>query len=325
MWPTLGAMTTTDAEPQVAGTDIAELRRFNRAWTVLSGLLEAGMHETPYTLTEARVLYEVAQADELDVADLRRTLQLDAGYLSRILQRFRSDGLVVTGTAAHDARRQTVRVGERGRAVFADLERRSDQQAARVLGPLVPADRQPLVQALVTVRGLVDPRLLDRSRPGRVALRAPRAGDLGWVVERHGVIYEHEYGWGLGFEALTAEIVAGCLGRTDPDRERGWIAELDGRRVGCVFCVQTSPEVAKLRLLLDEPNARGHGIGAQLVAACVDFARQAGYRELVLWTVDQLHAARRLYQAAGFELVRSEPYDGWGHPVTTQTWSLALT
>jgi DNA-binding MarR family transcriptional regulator/predicted N-acetyltransferase YhbS len=317
-------MTAVDAVPQVAGPDIAELRRFNRAWTVLSGLLEAGMHETPYTLTEARVLYEVARAGELDVADLRRSLQLDAGYLSRILQRFRSDGLVLTGTAAHDARRQTVRAGERGLAVFAELEQRSDARAAQVLGPLAPADREHLVTALVTVRGLVDPALGDRSGPGEVTLRAPRPGDLGWVVERHGAIYEHEYGWGLGFEALTAGIVAGCLGRTDPDRERGWIAELDGRRVGCVFCVQASPEVAKLRLLLVEPSARGHGIGGALVGACVDFARQAGYGELVLWTVDQLHAARRLYQAAGFRLVSTEPHDGWGVPVTTQTWSLEL-
>jgi DNA-binding MarR family transcriptional regulator/GNAT superfamily N-acetyltransferase len=306
-----------------AGTDsaeVAELRRFNRVWTVLSGLLEAGMHETPYTLTEARTLYEVAKAGELDVADLRRTLRLDPGYCSRILQRLRADGLVETGTAPHDARRQTARAAERGRTVFADLERRSDEQAARVLDPLAPSDREHLVEALVTVRGLVDPA----PGPGEVTLRAPRPGDLGWVVERHGVIYEHEYGWGLGFEALTAEIVSGCLGRTDPAREHGWIAELDGRRVGCVFLQQQAPDVAKLRLLLVEPNARGHGIGSRLVAACVDFAREAGYRELLLWTVDQLHAARRLYQAAGFRLVESEAYDGWGVPVTAQTWSLDL-
>lgn len=303
-----------------AGADVAELRRFNRVWTVLSGLLEAGMHETPYTLTEARTLYEVAKAGELDVADLRRTLRLDPGYCSRILQRLRADGLVTTGTAAHDARRQTVRAAGRGLAVFADLERRSDEQAGHVLDPLAPADREHLVDALVTVRGLVDPE----PGPGQVTLRSPRPGDFGWVVERHGVIYEHEYGWGLGFEALTAEIVAGCLGRTDPERERGWIAELDGRRVGCVFLQQQAPDVAKLRLLLVEPNARGHGIGGRLVGACVDFARETGYRELVLWTVDQLHAARRLYQAAGFHLVDSEPHDGWGIPVTTQTWALDL-
>jgi DNA-binding MarR family transcriptional regulator/GNAT superfamily N-acetyltransferase len=303
----------------VAGPDIAELRRFNRVWTVLSGLLEAGMHETPYTLTEARVLYEVAKAGELDVADLRRTLGLDAGYLSRILARFRSDGLVVTGTAAHDARRQTVRPGERGRAVFAELERRSDSRAADVLGALAPADREHLVQSLVAVRGLVDPT----PAPGEVTLRAPRPGDLGWVVERHGVIYQHEYGFGLRFEALTAEILGGWSG-TDPQHERGWIAELDGRRVGSVFCVRQSPDVAKLRLLLVEPNARGHGIGGRLVGACVEVARGAGYRELVLWTVDGLHAARRLYEAAGFRLVHAEPHDGWGVPVTSQTWSLDL-
>jgi len=299
---------------------VAEVRSFNRFYTRVIGVLADGLLRTPYSLTEARVIFELAQRDEAEVAVLRRDLGLDAGYLSRMLGRFESDGLVARATAAHDGRRQVVRLTAAGRAVFDTLDARSAADVAALLAPIDAAGQRRLVDAMAGIT-----RVLGPARTPGLRLREPGAGDLGWVVARHGARYAEEYGWDATFEALVARVVADFAEHRDPARERGWIADLDGDPVGCVFCVRgEEPGTAKLRLLLVEPAARGHGVGTTLVDSCVAFARQAGYRRLTLWTNDVLVAARPLYQRAGFTLDRSEPYHGFGHDLVGEYWSLDL-
>ncbi|QIP86416.1 MarR family transcriptional regulator [Streptomyces sp. Tu 2975] len=303
---------------------IQEIRAFNRFYTNLIGALDYGKHlYTPYTLTESRVLYELAHSPRTDAADLRGELSIDAGYLSRLLAKFERDGLVARAPSERDPRRQRITLTDRGRKAAALLDERSRQAVGTLVADVPERDRDRLADALGTVR-----ELLSQARPGSAAepvLRDPGPGDLGWIVQRHGALYAAEYGWDAGFEGLVARIVADFAQEHDPRLERVWIAETDGRPVGSVMCVRDdAPDTARLRLLLVEPEARGHGLGDRLVGSAVDFARDAGYRDMVLWTNDVLTAARRIYQRAGFTLVAEKPHRSYGADLVGQDWRLSL-
>lgn len=336
--------TPTDTPPDAscgarpdATADVRELRRFNRFYTNLIGALDYGRHlYTPFTLTEARVLYEVANHPRVDAADLRASLSLDAGYLSRLLGKFEDRELITRGRSEQDSRRQRITLTEDGREAAGLLEERSQDAAGTLLRRLPAADRARLVEAMHTVRALLDegadqpgerdrqPRG-DRDRTPGVTLRTSRPGDLGWMVERNAALYSAEYGFDLSYEALVARIIAEYAEDFDPRWDRTWIAELGGERVGAVMCVRDGrPGVARLRLLLVEPTARGHGAGRQLVHSCIEFAREAGYGEMVLWTNSVLGAARTLYQRAGFELVTESPHHSFGQDLVGQDWRLTL-
>lgn len=296
------------------------VRAFNRFYTRVLGLLDEGLAHTSYSLTEARVLFEVAQRDEIGVAELRNSLGLDAGYLSRILARFESDGLIRRERSTEDGRRQVIHLTSAGRDAFGVLDTRSSDAVQALLDAVAAADQPRLLDSMGTIE-----RLLSRpDRPRALELRPLRAGDLGWVVQRHGELYAAEYGWDETFEALVARIVADYVDAHDPARDNAWIAEAGGERVGTVFCVHKDDRVAQLRLLLVEPSARGTGVGSRLVDACVDFARGAGYREMVLWTNSVLDAARRIYQRCGFELLDEAPNPAFGQQLTSQHWGRAL-
>ncbi len=310
---------------------VQAVRAFNRFYTSVIGVLHEGLLRTPYTLTEARVVFELAQrgpGEHSEVSELRRALDLDAGYLSRLLARFEADGLVARRPAAGDARKQVVRLTDQGRQVFAMLDARSAEEIRALLQDLPDADLARLLAAMATIRELLeDPALpaVASPRPRTVVLRAPEPGEYGWVVARHGALYAAEYGWDATFEALVARIVADHLTGHDPRREAAWIAELDGRPAGCVFCVARDAATAQLRILLVEPGARGLGIGTRLVGECLRFARDAGYERITLWTNDVLTAARRIYEAAGFELVEQEAHHSFGQDLVGQYWSKTLT
>jgi len=298
-------------------------RRFNRFYTRQIGLLRRGAYDSPFSLTEVRVLYELAHREQPTATELGRDLGLDAGYLSRMLRGFEKRALVTRTRSAADGRQSHLSLTALGRKVFAPLEARSHDEVAALLSGLAPAAQARVVGAMQTIEGL-----LSRDRPPPATpylLRSPQPGDLGWVVHRHGAVYAQEYGYDAQFEALVAEIVARFVQRFDPERERCWIAERDGAAVGSVFLVARSGTVAQLRLLLVEPQARGSGLGSRLVDECVRFARQAGYRKLVLWTQSELSAARRLYQAAGFRIVGKERNHSFGKALVSETWALDLT
>jgi DNA-binding MarR family transcriptional regulator/GNAT superfamily N-acetyltransferase len=304
----------------VTDGDVAAVREFNRFYTSVLGLLREGLLDTPYSLTEARIIFELARQDEVEVAAMRRWLDLDAGYLSRILARFEADGLVRKARAAGDARRQVIGLTEAGRAVFGRLDALSSDQIRGLLAPIPAGARSRLTAAMAGISEV----LAARPAAGTVVLRPPAPGDLGWVIQRNGALYAAEYGWDETYEALVARIVADYAARADRTGEAAWIAEAAGERAGCVFCMRKSEQTAQLRLLLVEPSARGLGIGARLVGECLAFARRAGYREIVLWTNDALHAARRIYQRAGFELAGSAPHHSFGHDLVGQDWRLTL-
>lgn len=306
---------------QVSAPHIAAVRAFSRFYTNVIGVLEEGLLDTPYSVTEARILYEIAQREQTEVAALRRELGVDAGYMSRITARFETDGLITRERSSVDARRQSLRLTERGRAVFATLDQRSAGQVAQMLDDVSEDDRQRLVAAMATIHQILG---RDRVGPRMVVLRAPRAGDYGWVISRHGALYASEYGWDETFEALVAEIVAGYLQTHAPGREAAWIAEIDGERVGCVFCVAKDATTAQLRLLLVEPSARGLGVGTRLVDECLRFATHAGYGTLTLWTNDVLTSARRIYETAGFELTEEEAHHSFGQELVGQYWTCTL-
>ncbi len=298
---------------------IDAVRSFNRFYTGLIGVVREGLLDTSYSLTEARVLFELGRRETYDVGGLRTLLDLDAGYLSRILSRFEADGLVVRERDSGDARRQVVGLTEQGREVHRELGARSDRQIGGILEKLPDDDQRRLVGAMETIEGLLG----DGPRAPAYVLRPPVAGDFGWVVQRHGILYAAEYAWDVAFEALVARIVADYVDRRSTG-DAAWIAEVGGEPAGCVFCVRKSDKVAQLRLLLVEPGARGLGIGARLVEECVGFARRAGYAELVLWTNDVLTSARRIYERAGFELVEEAPHHSFGQDLVEQTWHLVL-
>jgi DNA-binding MarR family transcriptional regulator/GNAT superfamily N-acetyltransferase len=301
---------------QPRANQVAAVRAFNRFYTNVLGLLHEGLLCTPYSLTEARVIFELAQRDACELADLRRSLDIDAGYMTRILARFEADGVATRERSSADGRRQVIALSARGREVFEMLDRRSAEEIRTLLSPLSERDQRRLVGAMGAIR-----EALEGSRgPQPHQLRPPGSGDLGWVVQRHGALYAEEYGWDDSFEALVARIVADYIDHRDPRRESAWIAEIDGEPVGCVFCCRREKDVAQLRLLLVEPRARGMGVGTRLVDECVRFARQAGYEHIMLWTNDVLEDARRIYERAGFELTDEEPHRSFGHDLVGQNW-----
>ncbi|HYL54784.1 MAG TPA: helix-turn-helix domain-containing GNAT family N-acetyltransferase [Gemmatimonadales bacterium] len=297
------------------------VRRFNRFYTRKIGVLREGAYRSPYSLAQVRVLYELAHRDRPTATELGRDLSLDAGYLSRILRGFEKRGLVVKTRSASDGRRSHLALTVQGKKAFAPLDARSHDEIAAILARLPGGEQGRVVGAMRTIQQL----LRDRdARPTPYIVRGPQPGDLGWVVHRHGALYAREYGYDEEFEALVAEIVARFVQRHDARRERCWIAERDGDVIGCVFLVKKSRTVAQLRLLLVEPAARGGGLGTRLVDECVRFARQAGYRKLVLWTQSELEAARRLYVAAGFRRTRTERHHSFGKSLVAEIWELVL-
>ncbi|MGW6643844.1 bifunctional helix-turn-helix transcriptional regulator/GNAT family N-acetyltransferase [Streptomyces iakyrus] len=303
---------------------VQDIRSFNRFYTNVIGALDYGRRlYAPYTLTESRVLYELAHAPRTDAADLRAQLHLDAGYLTRILNKFEEDGLVERGPSETDPRRRSVTLTTPGREAAALLDERARQSVGEMLDTVRAEDRPRLAEAMRTVRTILGESRAPR--PEDLVLREPAPGDLGWIVQRNAALYAAEYGWNADYEGLVARIVADYAESHDPRRERTWIAELDGRPVGCVMCVRDdAPGAARLRLLLVEPDARGLGIGDRLVGTLVGFARDAGYREVVLWTNDVLVAARRIYRRHGFVLVAEKPHHSFGQDLTGQDWRLDL-
>jgi DNA-binding MarR family transcriptional regulator/GNAT superfamily N-acetyltransferase len=307
--------------PPVPADRVKAVRSFNRFYTQRIGVL-APYLGSEFSLTEVRVLYELAHRDQPTATELGRELALDAGYLSRILRRFESKGWMERSVSPADARQSLLRLTEAGYHVFAPLQQRSRDEAAALLAPLAAPAQHALTGALATVQRLLDPAA--KRATSSVVLRDPQPGDMGWVVQQHGEIYAREYGWNSAFEALVADIVAGYLRKHQPAWERCWIAELDGQRVGSVFVVRKSPTVAQLRLLILTPQARGQGLGALLTDECIAFARSKGYRKMVLWTNSCLGSARDIYAKRGFRLVKSEPYTGFGQELVGETWELRL-
>lgn len=322
----------------ISGDAVSEMRAFNRFYTNVTGLLRGGHLDSPYSLTEVRVLFELARSGPAEVAALRRTLDIDAGYLSRLLARFDGDGLTVRERSASDGRRQVIRLTETGQAAFAELDARQSEQTAGLLTGLDEADLRRLRAAMQTIRQVLPGAAGGDDRPARARgylLRPPRPGDLGWVVHRHGAVYAAEYDFDETFEHLVARIVADYAENHDPDREAAWIAEVDGQPAGTVLCVRSAgsslpsgsvkdDETAQLRLLLVEPSARGMGIGAKLVDECLRFARRAGYRQIMLWTQDCLIEAGRIYRRAGFQLVQEGKQHSFGQDLVEQIWSRPL-
>jgi DNA-binding MarR family transcriptional regulator/GNAT superfamily N-acetyltransferase len=304
----------------VSAERIAAVRAFNRSYTkFLDALNEHHLH-TPFSLTEARILYELEHQDETEVAALRQATGLDAGYLSRLLSRFEENGLVRRERSNSDARRQVIRLTNKGYDSFRVLDTKTVGHIRALLADLNDDEQTRLIDAMDMIR-----RRIDRptGRPD-VKLRQPAPGDFGWVIERNGALYAAEHGWDSSYEALVAQIVADYLGKHDPELERAWIAELHGERVGAIFCVRADDTTAKLRLLHVEPSARGAGVGTVLVDECVRYARSVGYRAMELWTVSLLTPARRIYQRAGFRLVKEETSQRFGFELTGQTWRLDL-
>ena len=302
---------------------VAAVRGFNRFYTRQIGVLRKTFLDSPYSLAEARVLYEIASGRSVTASEIGRALDLDAGYLSRTLGHFEKRGLIRRKVSARDARQSHLALSSRGRKAFAPLERRSQHDAAAMLGRLANADQAKLIAAMNTIEMLLG----GWAKPPLAAgckLRAPVPGDFGWVVKSHAELYAKEYGWTAPFEGLCAQIVADYANNHDPRRERCWIAEIGGENVGCIFLVKDSAKVARIRLLLVDPKARGLGLGERLVDECIRFARQAGYTKITLWTHKVLAAARHIYEKAGFKLMRTERHSSWGRPVLSEYWDLAL-
>jgi DNA-binding MarR family transcriptional regulator/GNAT superfamily N-acetyltransferase len=312
---------------KAASQRVAAVRRFNRFYTRQIGVLRRNYLDSPYSLGEMRVLYELAQADKLSgtrtASDIGRALDLDAGYLSRVLRNFEKRGLISRKTSEHDARASHLALTARGAKVFAPFEQRSQAQVGGMLGKLSAPEQARLVAAMATIESLLDGGTQPAATPS-TTLRAPRSGDFGWIVTRHAQLYAQEYGWGAPFEGLCAQIVADFDNNFDRKRERCWIAELNGENVGCVMLVKDKPGVARLRLLLVDPKARGLGLGAKLVDECVRFARKAGYKKITLWTHSVLTAARHIYEQAGFKLTGSEKRRSWSKDVVAEYWDLDL-
>ncbi|MGH2405798.1 MAG: bifunctional helix-turn-helix transcriptional regulator/GNAT family N-acetyltransferase [bacterium] len=300
---------------------VAAVRRFNRFYTHQIGVLNEGYLQSAFSVTEVRVLYELAHREKTTASELARELGLDAGYLSRILRRFKKRGLIAKKTSEDDGRQSLLWLTARGQAVVTPLEARSREQIGAMLSGLSAGEQDRLVEAIRAIEGLLGVQ----SEPKvPYVLRPHRSGDMGWIVHRHGVLYAQEYGWDERFEALVATIVAKFIQHFDAKRERCWIAEVDGESVGSVFCVRRSKTAAQLRLLLVDPKARGLGIGTRLVDECVRFARSVGYRKMLLWTNSNLDAARRIYERAGFRLAHKAPHHSFGHALVGQTWELTL-
>jgi len=300
---------------------IAAVRAFNRFYTRKLGVLDQQLLKSPFSLSEARVLYELAHREELAAKEIGIELGLDPGYLSRIVQKFDEDGLITRKPLASDRRQYRLGLTARGRQAFAKLERITKDDVGAMLAALPAGDSQRLVGAMATIERLLG----EGSVPPRPAiLRDPRPGDMGWVVQSHGALYARDYGFDSSFEGLVAEIAGKFLTSFDASRERCWIAELDGAQVGSVFLVRQSDDIAKLRLLLVDPAGRGQGLGQRLVGECVAFARACGYRKITLWTQSILFAARKIYQDSGFVLVATEPHRSFGQDLIGETWEREL-
>lgn len=324
----------------IPAEQIARVRAFNRDYTRRIGVLAEGLLDSPYSLTEVRVMYEIAHRGGITAGELADDLDLDRGYLSRLLKGFEAKKLLAKAASPEDGRRQHLRLTPAGLRVFEPLDRRSQEQVKGMLAALDEERRGAVLKAMDVIRGALGNAVGERgvnalespSRVGaKVALRPHRVGDMGWVIQRHGELYYNEYGWNEEFEALVAEITiefmrkpGGLEGQQRPTRERCWIAERDGQRLGCIFLVAKDATTAKLRLLLVEPDARGLGLGRALVRECVSFAREAGYQKIVLWTQENLTVARHLYEEAGFQRTAREPHHSFGHDLVGETWELEL-
>jgi DNA-binding MarR family transcriptional regulator/GNAT superfamily N-acetyltransferase len=304
--------------PQLAD-DIAAIRQFNRAYTRRIGLLNRGLLNSEFNLVEARILYELAHRERPTAAELATFLSLDPGYLSRLLANLTKRGLLSREPSKEDGRAIALGLTAAGRAAFAELDRRSKREVTDMLEGFSSGRRRKLVAAMTTVETLLDNDVTPRPR-----IRTHEPGDLGWIVERHGAVYARDYGFDASFEALVAEIAAKFLKEYDPARERCWIAELDGQRVGSVMLVKYTNDIAKLRLLLVEAEARGMRLGRQLVETCIAFAKAVGYREITLWTNSILDEARGLYESLGFVLVKEAPHHSFGRNLVGQDWTLRL-
>ncbi|WP_373038238.1 GNAT family N-acetyltransferase [Variovorax sp. KK3] len=302
---------------------VKAVRRFNRFYTRHIGALDPYLG-SEMSLTEVRVLYELAHREQAVASEIGKDLGLDGGYLSRILRRFEAKAWLAREPHPRDARQSLLRLTEAGHAAFAPLQQKSRDEARALLAPLSAPRRRQLVEAMQQLETLIEPEPGAQSRPPTAVLRDPRPGDIGWVVQQHGELYAREYGWNSEFEALVAEIGAEFLRKFQPDWEHCWIAELGGERVGAVFVVRKSATVAQLRMLILAPQARGLGLGARLTDECIAFARRKGYKKMVLWTNSCLTAARGIYAARGFQLTKSEAYKGFGQQLVGETWELKL-
>ncbi len=302
---------------------VKAVREFNRFYTARIGALDPYLDCT-MSLTDVRVLYELAHREQPVASEIGKALGLDAGYLSRILRRFAQAGWLARQPHPDDARQSLLALTEAGHAAFAPLQQKSRDEAGGLLAPLSAAERQQVVDAMGTVRALLDPARSARTTPATAVLRDPRPGDIGWVVQQHGEIYAREYGWNREFEALVADIAGQFLRKFQPEWERCWMADLNGERVGAVFLVRKSATTAQLRMLILAPQARGLGLGARLTDECIALARQKGYRKMVLWTNSCLTAARGIYAARGFRLTKSQRYEGFGQQLVGETWELKL-
>jgi DNA-binding MarR family transcriptional regulator/GNAT superfamily N-acetyltransferase len=304
------------------------VRRFNRFYTRQIGVLRKTYLDSPYSLGEMRVLYEIAQASKFgdgpSASDIGRALDLDAGYLSRVLRNFEKRGLITRKSCAEDARQSQLALAARGRKTFASAERRSQRDVSAMLGKLKPNEQTQLIAAMQTIENLLSAEPANDAAKTSYILREPRHGDFGWIVSRHAELYAQEYGWTEPFEGLCAQIVADFANNYDAKRERCWIADMNGENVGTVMLVKDSEEVARLRLLLVDPKARGLGLGQRLTDECVRFARAAGYKKITLWTHSVLSAARHVYEKAGFTLTSSEPRHTWSKDVVAEFWDLEL-
>jgi DNA-binding MarR family transcriptional regulator/GNAT superfamily N-acetyltransferase len=313
-------MTITTVEN--ADARIAAVRRFNRYYTRHIGVLRKTFLDSPYSLGEARVLYEIASQDSPTASEIARRLDLDAGYLSRVLRNFERRGLIRRRTSPKDGRQSHLTLTPRGKKSFMPLDARSERATAAMLEKLKPTGQTRLVAAMATIETLLENQEPTPQRS--YILRAPRPGDFGWIVKRNAELYAQDYGWVAPFEGVCAQIVADFVNKFDESREHCWIAESDGENVGAVMLANDGNGVARVRLLLVEPKARGLGIGARLVDELIRFARAAGYRKITLWTHSVLTAARHIYQKAGFKLMRSEEHQSWGRPVVSEHWDLEL-
>jgi DNA-binding MarR family transcriptional regulator/GNAT superfamily N-acetyltransferase len=302
---------------------VKAVRHFNRFYTRRIGALDPYLG-SDMSLTDVRVLYELAHREQTVASEIAKDLGLDGGYLSRILRRFEGAGWLMRATHPRDARQSLLRLTEAGHAAFAPLQQKSRDEASALLAPLSAPQQRQLIDAMHTVQALIEPEAHAPAKLGTAVLRDPQPGDIGWVVQQHGEIYAREYGWNSEFEALVAEIAGEFLRKFQPEWEHCWMAELNGERVGAVFLVRKSATVAQLRLLILTPHARGLGLGARLTDECIAFARRKGYKKMVLWTNSCLLAARGIYAARGFELVKSEPYEGFGQQLVGETWELKL-
>lgn len=320
------ASTTAPVKHIASDTHVGAARRFNRFYTRQIGVLRRNFLGSPYSLAEARVLYEIARGKGATTAsDIGRALDLDAGYLSRLLRTFEKRGLIRRTASPHDARQSHLALTARGRQAYAPLEARSQRDIGEMLGKLKPDDRSRLIAAMHTIETLLGGEAAAEHSAARTyKLRAPRPGDFGWIVKRHAELYAQEYGWIEPFEGACAQIVADFANNNDALRERCWIAQLEGENVGCIFLVADSAAVARIRLLLVDPKARDLGLGTRLVSECVRFARRAGYKKITLWTHSVLTAARHIYRKAGFTLTSSEERVSWSKPVVSEYWDLEL-